>query len=119
MTRPEAARTLTTEEFRPTVERTDGLLLVELWEPRCAPCRATVPSIDSLARHAQGHGVVVATVNVREHPSVARAAGIDALPVLLVFEGGEVRSLIEGAEPIQDFASRVVEEVLGAPSGGE
>lgn len=57
-------------------------------------------SIDNLACPVDPYGVV-GTFNVREHPDAARALGVESVPAIL-----------EGAQAIQDFVTRIDEEVF-------
>jgi thioredoxin-like negative regulator of GroEL len=85
-------------------------------EPRYTACRATLDTIDVLARRINGHGIV-GTFNVREDPEAVRALEIETVPTLLVFRDGEVDSVLIGVEEVQAFIERIDEEVFsGTPS---
>jgi thioredoxin 1 len=113
----ENARSFTFDDLRETVQSqpADAPVVVDFWEPRCTACRATLQTIDDLACRIDDHGVV-GTFNVREAPEAARSLGIETVPTLVVFREGEVDSVLNGAEAIQDFVERIDEEVFfGSP----
>lgn len=111
----EHAPSFTFDELRQTVGSADTPVLVDFWEPRCTACRATLQTINELACRVDEYGVV-GTFNVRDNPEAARSLGIEMVPTLLVFRDGEVDSVLQGADTIQDFVDRIDEEVFfGAP----
>lgn len=107
----ENARVFTFDELRDTVKEANAPVVVDFWEPRCTACRATLHTIDDLACRVDEKGIV-GTFNVRENPDAARSLGIDTVPTLLVFRDGDVESVLQGAETIQDFLERIDEEVF-------
>lgn len=113
----ENAQSFTFDELREHVQSEEGPVLIDFWEPRCTACRATLDTIDNLACRVSGHGVV-GTFNVRENPEAARSLGVESVPTLIVFQDGEVESVLDGAEKIQTFVERIDEEVFfGNPPG--
>lgn len=113
MIEAENAHSFTFDELRETVQAQsdDTPVLVDFWEPRCTACRATLQTIDDLACRVDGKGLV-GTFNVRDNPEAARSLGVETVPTLLVFRGGEVDSVLQGAEKIQTFVERIDEEVF-------
>ncbi|PQJ35164.1 hypothetical protein BSZ35_11670 [Salinibacter sp. 10B] len=107
----EHAHTFSFDELRNTVQSSEGPVLIDFWEPRCTACRATLDTIDRLACRVSGHGVV-GTFNVHENPEAARSLGVETVPTLIVFRDGEVESVLQGAEKIQNFVDRIDEEVF-------
>lgn len=107
----ENARSFTFDELRTAVNSAEAPVLVDFWEPRCTACRATLQTVDDLACRVDEHGIV-GTFNVRNNPEAARSLGIETVPTLLVFRDGEVDTILQGAEPIQEFVERIDEEVF-------
>jgi thioredoxin 1 len=67
----------------------DKPVLVDFWAEWCAPCKAMVPDLESVAAQYAGR-VRVGKLNVEENDQVAFQYGITAMPTLMVFKGGKV-----------------------------
>jgi thioredoxin-like negative regulator of GroEL len=70
-------------------------LLVDLradWCPQCGPQEQV---LDRLAPEFQGQ-VLMASLDIGEHPEVADNYGVLGLPALLLFQGGELREILSG-----------------------
>ncbi|MFT4284443.1 MAG: thioredoxin [Protaetiibacter sp.] len=73
-------------------------VLVDFWAEWCPPCRAMNPVLEALASdHADRIDVV--KVDVDANPELAARYNALALPVMLVFDGGELARRVLGARP--------------------
>jgi thioredoxin len=82
-----AAITIDDTNFTETLDRSDGLLLVDFWAPWCAPCRAMGPIVEQIALAYAGR-VRVAKVNVDQAPASAEQLGVRSIPTLALFRDG-------------------------------
>ena len=85
-------RTVTDATFAAEVLSARGPVLVDFWAPWCAPCERIEPILEELP-------LEVVRVDVDENPDAATRYGVLSLPTVILFEGGEPRSTVLGAQP--------------------
>ena len=88
--------TITQDNFESEVLRSDTPVLVDFWAEWCGPCRMVAPVLDQLAEEMDGK-VRIAKLNVDENPHTAAKYGIQSIPTLMIFKGGEMASRQVGA----------------------
>ena len=89
-------RELTDDTFETEVLESERPVVVDFWAPWCGPCKAVEPIMADLA---EAHGdVEFAKMNIDEHPLAASRFGVLALPTAILFEGGEARETVIGAQ---------------------
>jgi thioredoxin 1 len=89
---------LTSESFEREVLRASEPVLVDFWATWCPPCRMIAPAVEALADDFAGRAKV-AKVDVDSSPELAERFGIQSIPTLLVFKGGQVVDQRIGAVP--------------------
>lgn len=77
----------TNDEFDELI--TNGLLLVDFYADRCAPCRALAPTVEELADEYDGK-VSVAKIDVDgDGRELALEFGVTSIPTVIIFKDGD------------------------------
>jgi thioredoxin 1 len=97
MSHDSATVKVTDETFEAEVREASEPVLVDFWAEWCGPCRAVAPTLDALAAEYKGR-LKVAKVNVDDNPQTPRTFGIRAIPTLILFDKGEVKATLIGAQ---------------------
>jgi thioredoxin 1 len=72
-------------------------VLVDYWADWCAPCKQLSPIVDELARHYAGK-VKFCKVDTDANIGVATQQGVQALPTIQIFVGGQVVQSMQGGK---------------------
>jgi thioredoxin len=87
---------LSEQDFDGVVLQSDVPVLVDFWSPSCGPCRLIAPLLDELAAE-NGDAAKVVKINTYENMGVAARYGVDMLPTIMIFNGGNVAERMVGA----------------------
>lgn len=102
----ENVHTFSDDNFESEVLKSDSPVLVDFWAEWCGPCRMLGPVIDEIAEETSGK-IKVGKVDVDKNPNVATQYGIQSIPTLMVFAGGELKESIVGALPKAQILQKI------------
>ena len=75
-------------EFAAAIESSAVPVLVDLWAPWCGPCKAVAPALEQLAVELAGTLRIV-KVNVDRAPEVSTRLGVQGIPTMVLYDGGD------------------------------
>jgi thioredoxin 2 len=85
-------------DFADVAEQSGIPVLVDVWAAWCMPCRMVSPALEQLARELTGRLKLV-KVNLDEAPQLSQRFAVQAVPTLLLLDGGRVVARHVGAAP--------------------
>ena len=89
---------VTDSNFKTDVLGSKLPVLVDFWAAWCAPCRATTPHVEALARAYEGR-VRVGKIDADASQEIVARLDVRSLPTFLMFKEGRVVGQIVGAVP--------------------
>ena len=94
--------TVTSQNFPSEVLSSNQPVLVDFWAEWCGPCKMLGPVLDELATEYSGKARI-AKVNIDDHQDLAAKFGIQSIPTLLFFKGGQVVEQVVGLKSKRDL----------------
>jgi thioredoxin 2 len=97
-------------EFEALTRRSALPVLVDFWAPWCGPCKMLAPELAKIAKDGSGRWIVV-KVNTEEHPVLAQAHRVTAIPLMVLYKGGGEIARQTGALPAQGIRAFLQQHV--------
>jgi putative thioredoxin len=117
---PDLIKETTTQSFVKDVieESRRQPVLIDFWAPWCGPCRQLTPVLEKAVRAAKGK-VKLVKMNIDEHPSIPGQMGIQSIPAVIAFVGGQPADGFMGALPESQVNAFIEKLTKGVPAIGE
>lgn len=94
------------DDFDELVRDAPAPVLVDFWAAWCGPCRVVGPELEKIAGRRAGE-VIVAKVDTEALPDIAARFGIQSIPTMIVFRGGNEVDRLSGAMPASAIEARL------------
>jgi thioredoxin 2 len=79
---------LSDSNFDDFIRHTRLPVLIDFWAPWCGPCRMMGPTVERFAKRRAGQ-VLVAKLDTQENRQIPGKLGIQSIPTLIAFRGGQ------------------------------
>ncbi len=91
---------LNAQDFEKTITD-NNLVFVDFWATWCGPCRAFGPTFEAASE--ENPGIVFGKVDIDANQDLASAAGIQAVPTLMIAKQGQIIFKQAGALRAEDL----------------
>jgi putative thioredoxin len=117
---PDLIKETTTQTFVKDVieESKRQPVLIDFWAEWCGPCRQLTPILEKAVRAAKGK-VKLVKMNIDQHPAIPGQMGIQSIPAVIAFVGGQPADGFMGAIPESQVNAFIEKLTKGVPAAGE
>src|SRR3954469_5047957 len=117
---PDLIKETTTQTFVKDVieESKRQPVLIDFWAEWCGPCRQLTPILEKAVRAAKGK-VKLVKMNIDHHPAIPGQMGIQSIPAVIAFVGGQPADGFMGAVPESQVTAFIEKLTKGVPGIGE
>lgn len=75
-------------QLKQVLEKSPGLVLLDVWAPWCGPCRTMAPQFTAAAKMLAGQARLV-KLNA-DHSQMVQSFGVSGIPALILFRDGGI-----------------------------
>jgi putative thioredoxin len=93
-------------------------VLIDFWAEWCGPCRQLTPVLEKAVRNAKGK-VKLVKMNIDQHPAIPGQMGIQSIPAVIAFVGGQPADGFMGAIPESQVNAFIEKLTKGVTAPGE
>src|SRR6201995_2964587 len=117
---PDLIKETTTQTFVKDVieESKRQPVLIDFWAEWCGPCRQLTPILEKAVRNAKGR-VKLVKMNIDQHPAIPGQMGIQSIPAVIAFVGGQPADGFMGAIPESQVNAFIDKLTKGVSAPGE
>ncbi len=103
-------KVFTDANFQAEVLQSAQPVLVDFWAEWCGPCRMLGPVVEKIAAANAGK-ITVGKMNVDENLNTPSKYGIQGIPTIIFFKGGQLVQQLVGYQS-QDKIQKMIDETL-------
>lgn len=93
----DAIMSINNDNFEAEIISSGSPALLDFYATWCGPCKTIAPIVEELAGQYSEQGLKVGKVDIDEANELATKYGIQGVPTLIFFKGGEVVDQLVGA----------------------
>ena len=105
-----ATKNVTDENFEAEVLKVNQPTLVDFWAEWCGPCKQVAPILEEISNEMKDQ-IVIAKLNIDEHPNQPTKYGVRGIPTMLLFKDGELKGTKVGATMKSNIISWIKENL--------